>query len=241
MIKHYRSDAAILHALHQENPRMSLKTAEKSIQQVRAQIRSDYPTNPADIISVHSVRYGAHINQLLKTEELPYAQVLSGKISHQEWQASRKNKMRAYSTALDSMAQMENLLQIGNEPFQIDINENVDINLDEKKPKYDFSKLTFPEQVELMELIGLCRKDHHEPEGVQIINSEHEEITNLETTVINSAVNIDLIQLEPPAVTVDHVIKDPSAKLKENLFRIAAQRFKEIGGNLDDTEKKYLS
>jgi hypothetical protein len=239
-LKYMRGQSQIVMLLKQQFPGLKLKTAERFIRQCEKELTSEHSQDILFTKGLHLVRYYNTINWLLKIEELPFGQVLLGKISHQQWLASRNRKSKACHNVLDTMQQAETLIGIHNESFTVEINEDIDVTVNKKKPNYDWSKLTFEEMVELMELVRMSRSDYNEPESVQVQNTEQQEIIDGKATVLNPEVNIDLIQLEQPEISANEMVKDPGVRLRESLFKIAAKKFQEIGANLDDKEKEYL-
>jgi len=219
-------------------------------------IQNEYLKDAKSITAIHEQRYDRIISENLKIEELDQKDIVShdgelivdgeGNISEKQgitfaqWQASRNRKTKAYDDVLDTLQQKENLLQLVNLNLEIDINEEIDINLHDKKSMYDTSKLTFEEQVELLQLMKKARKGNKEIQSITEIESEVHITEDVIAEVLPA--NIEQIKQVPAPVEIqdNSAPFDPTRKLRENLAKLAARKLKEAGGNLDSDEKKLL-
>ncbi|MGZ5135199.1 MAG: hypothetical protein ACXWCG_08615 [Flavitalea sp.] len=77
-------------------------------------------------------------------------------ITIEQWQQSGNRKIKAYDETLISLQPKGNILGMHSPTFTYDIKENVElkINLTEKEDQeYDFTLLTFEEQMELYYIV----------------------------------------------------------------------------------------
>jgi hypothetical protein len=224
----------------------SISSLDKIIEHANALIRSEFSSKAKDIQVLHTRRYNENINNLLKIEELNQDDIDSdkeGEITYEAWLNSRNKKIKAYDECIKSMMQKENLLQMNSDSFVFEINEEVNVEVKETKPKYDFSKLTLEEQVELYELVKLARVGDNEMHS--IIERKRDEVVETIDVVaeVVQTTNIDQIEQKhtSPEVPKLPFVVDPTAKLKEMLKREAAKKLQEIGSHLDEKEKFYLN
>lgn len=206
-------------------------------------------TGKEQVKMIHVRRYNRQINRLLATEELDFDKIsvdkdgdLIGEYSYDEWFASREKKKTNYWNAIAALQQKEKVLQFHNDGFEFEINTEENVNVVDKKPKYDVTKLTFEEQLELYELMKKAKKGENELLSVvESVKSLSQEVQDAEAVVIPPA-NIEQIAHEKLEVVVEKptFVIDPTARLKERMKQIAARTLQGIGGHLDDTEKRFL-
>jgi hypothetical protein len=158
---------------------------------------------------------------------------------------SREKKIKACYQVLETMFQKERLLQIHNKNFNFNINTTETIKeVKVTKSIPDLHKLTFEEQVELYEIMMEAKEDENEMISVKVVNQETKTtITeDIEAEVIEPA-NVELIkqeEIKPEVIKKPLDNFDPTARLRESLAKIAAQKLKDAGANLDHHEQKHL-
>jgi hypothetical protein len=197
--------------------------------------------NSIEVIPIHTERYNRQIARLLAFEDYTKEDLRKG-IDKAEYYKAREQKIRAYSDAINTMIQKERILQFHNSGFQLEvIEEKVEIR--KSKDALDFDKLTVEELVKLLNLIQKTKSDTKYLAPI-ILNNSISRIEQVqEKRELNEPVNIELIKHEDPPENMDMSLPfkiDPVIKLKENLNKIAANRFKEVGGNLDKEEERLI-
>lgn len=223
--------------------------AQGIVSKAKSTIMQEFSHLAKDIQVLHTKRYNENIEMLLAVEELDRSRIDNGgsdSITFEQWQESRNRKMKAYDEALRTIQQKENLLGIHSETFTFDIDEQIDVTFDAKpqdKPKWDTSKLTLEELVELYEYIKICRVNDQEIKSIVPLDRDESVIEIHGEVVQDQEPNIKLIeQKHIPSPEEDIIgVTDPTSKLKELLRKQAALAFKNAGGNLDDQEKGYLN
>lgn len=204
-------------------------------------VKNEYDRKVTDIWNLHSTRYRKQISRLLATEELEERNIAIS-CTYEEWQASRQKKIKAYDQALTTMKQLENLCLIHHESI-LEINDDTQINIDETKQKINLTKLTFDEQLELLQLMQKARIDNNELKSVSeaILSSVLEDENILQ--LIPEEPNVGQIKQEEiePQPNAPAFNSNPTKKLIENLKRIAAQKFRDAGGKLNETEEGLLN
>jgi hypothetical protein len=214
-----------------------------------AEISNEYFNKQSQVISIHSKRYSKQLKKLLAVEELPQDKIDSaeeGGISYEDWMKSREKKIKSCYQTLETMFQKERVLGIHNKNFNFNINTEETIKeVTTKKSVPKLDNLTFDEMVEYYELMMLAKEDENEMISVKIVNQETKvDVTeDIEAEVIEQA-NVELIKQEtPPEVNIVKPLDnfDPTARLRESLAKIAAEKLKGAGANLDIHEQKHLN
>lgn len=226
---------------------LTVAEAHQIIKKSRNHISNEYLHIARDIVSVHTARYDAEITRLLSIEELPESRINNGEedsITHEAWLQSRNIKIQAYHDALQCMKQKEQLLQLHEDTFVLNVEEQIDLTFKvrEEKPNYDMSKLTTEELIEFYELIKLCRQNA----DVQEIkyNDHSQEVETVDAEIIDEGdPNVSIIRHQ--SISNEHKQEgsdsDHTAKLKEVLKRQAALAFRDAGASLSDEEKLFLN
>jgi hypothetical protein len=221
--------------------------ADEIIAEATRIISEDHLTKAADIKLLHLKRYDRTITRLLSTTELS-ADLIDqppgkGGITYERWLASRNKKIKAYNDCIDTMQQKENLMQLFTNTLTIDENQDITFKMAESKPepKFNISRLSFKESLELSEIFKKAKVGENEPLGVREVNREE----NFTQAVVTEAevlpANIEQIQqVQLPALLIDNVTTDPLLKLKARIKIMAAQKILEAGGHLDEEEKRLL-
>lgn len=189
----------------------------------------EYSNKTKSIQAIHVKRYNSTIREKLETEELDQSSigdVEEGGITWEDWIKSRQRKIAAFMICIDTMFRKEKCLQMHSKTFVVEINEEIEINLS-KKPKLDIAKLSFTDQIELLELIQKSKKGVEELMSVSepIVNPEND-IVDTEAEVVGTKVNIEGIKHEAPEVPkyTGELVADPSLKLKQALVKLAANK-----------------
>lgn len=209
-------------------------------------LTTDQYQKSTELTAIHVSRYNTTINRLLAVEELDQELIDSeeeGGISYETWMKSREKKIKAYLQCIDTMIQKESLLQYHNKDFTFDVNIDETIEIKEVKPKYDVSKLTFEEQLELYGIIRECKKDENQLASVlEVVREQKTETIDVEHQVIEQA-NIE--QIKQKEIEPEHYVSpvtqfDPTILLRKKLKEAAAREIQRVGGNLTEEEKKHL-
>lgn len=215
------------------------------ISEAAAIVTQSYFNTGKDIRLLHLKRYNKEINRLLNVSELDESDI--GKtITYKQFLSSRNRKIKAFDKALDSMNQLETLLGLSSITNTVDVNSEVTINVNEvNSKKYDFSKLTLEEKVELLELMQKAKLGRSEPGGVLETNIEQENIIeDIDSEIVPA--NVELIKQVAPTPSPEYKSQEKTSvdvlqKLKERLSVAVAKRFEAIGGNLDQKEKNIIA
>ena len=231
---------------HKEGSR-SEEAINEIFSEVNSHLSNDQFTKSEELTAIHLKRYNNTINKLLATEELSQDDIDSeeeGGISYETWQRSRDKKIRAYYQAIETMVQKETLLQYHNKDFTVEVNIKENIEVNEKKEKWvNVDKLTFEEQLELYELIKLCKKDDNVLQSVTEAARKEDNVTeDIEHEIIEE-VNIEQIKREelPPPVYISPVTNfDPTVLLRKKLKEMAAKEMTRAGAKLTEEENKHL-
>jgi hypothetical protein len=141
------------------------------------------------------------------------------------------------------MIQKERILQFHTSGFQIEvIDERIKVR--QGKAPYDVSKLSFEEQVKLLRLMQKAKENQNFIAPIDTSNALIEVGQLEKVQEVNEVTNIDLIKHEEAPESTELILPskiDPVSRLKENVNRITANRFKEAGGNLDKDEMRFIS
>lgn len=194
-----------------------------------------------EIIPIHLFRYNQLINQLINVKEIKESEVDGSDITWDHFWEARNNKIRAYLDCIQTLIQKEELLQFHRKELKVEwnIEENILINQTEQ---YDFEKLSLDESVELLELIKLTKINEIVPVGVIQTNTASLAPNATESLIAQEKPNIELIKHETVTKVFETSInKNPTTRLQETLKRIAAEKMKEAGANLDDGEKQLIN
>lgn len=195
-----------------------------------------------EIIPIHIERYNRQIDRLLAITDYSKEELKLCFIDTREYYRAREQRIRAYSDCINTMIQKERVLQYHNSGFQLEvIDERIEIR--QVKTPYDISKLSFDEQVGLLQLMKKAKRDQNFIAPIAIGNAQLEVKQLEEVQEVNEVTNIDLIKHEAPAENTELILPfkiDPVTRLKENLNRLAANRFKEVGGKLDMEEERLI-
>lgn len=248
MMKDDRSDLYIKEQiLTASKKRISDSMLDRILKAARQQIITSQFNKANEIIPIHVARYDAMIKKLMAVEELEMTpedwanDSLEGMAKRFAYWESVKKKKKAYMDAVDTMVQKETLLQFHSSDFVIDINSEETVEERVVKPKFDVNKLTFEEQVELMNLFKKCRKDDEVVEGIVDTRASTIETSDL-SSQDTEQLNVELIGHEELYTLNESKspIKDPTSKLREAAQKAALRKIKEAGGNLTDEEQKLI-
>lgn len=218
------------------------------VRDARRQIKDSQITNRETIRGQHISLYNGQIKRLLATKDaddlLEEAKILGEDPPEgMDYFKLQQRKEIAYNEALNTMRQKEELLQYHAKDFEIDLNEETNITFKETALKVDISKLSFDEQLELLELGLASKKGEDELAGIKYLSEEEKsETVDAEFEVVAEIPNVTLIkQVDPEGEPVK--IRKPTGEVFNNLQaiinKVAAKKFGEVG-NLTDEEKKLL-
>jgi hypothetical protein len=209
-------------------------------------INNEYQRKIKNIVCIHTARYNREVTRLLNTTEIDEKLVGlpadKGGKSELQFLNSRKRKVKAFDRALNSMAAMEQLLNLGyGSKIEIDTIHNINITeaIPENK-QYDLSKLSFEELKELGEIQRTARGANKEIQSVtEVIRDEQQVTEDVEAIVLPP--NIESIKHEvlQPAPE-ERTFTDPLSKLKANIRAMAAKKLKDACANLDNDELDNL-
>jgi len=185
-------------------------------------INEEYVKKTASVTSIHVARYNRIIKDLIKTKELDKDDI-DDKITWEQWLEARNRKIKAFNDCLDTMLQKERCLQLHSKTFVIEINEEVNINVHSKPLKFDIKKLSFPDQLSLLQLIQKAKKGEPELISVSAAKEVDENVVDVEAVEVSSVLNVDEIAHTEPVVPKykGELVADPTAKLKAALAKIA--------------------
>jgi hypothetical protein len=215
---------------------------DRIITAANAEIGKEYFTKQSEITALHLKRYNKQIKKLREVKELDQDMIDSaeeGGISYEDWMKSREKKIKAVHNTFDTMFQKERLLGIHNKNFNFNFNQTETIKEVKTTKKIpNIHKLSFEQQVKLYELLMKAKEDENEMISVKVVNQETkvEHIEDIEAEVIEQA-NVELIKQEtvkelPAPKPLTNA--DPTARLRESLAKIAAEKLKKHGANLDN-------
>lgn len=194
-----------------------------------------------EIIPIHLFRYNQSINKLIDVKEIKESEVDEKEITWDDFWKARNNKIRAYLDCIQTLTQKEELLQFDRKELKVEWNVEEEITMKDTKPKIDINKLSFDEQVQLLELIKLTKVNELTPAGVIQTNTASLTPETTESLTMEGKPNIELIKHEAvKEVFKTPINNSPTARLKEALMRVAAMNLKEAGANLDEEEKKLI-
>ena len=195
-----------------------------------------------EVIPIHVERYNRQVKRLLSVQDYDKADLHRNDVDKREYYRAREEKIRAYNDCINTMIQKERVLQYHNSGFELEvIEEKVEIR--KAKDFYDITKLAFEEQVELLRLMQKAKRDQNFIAPIDTSNALIEVKQTEEIQEANEVTNIDLIKHEEPPESTELILPfkiDPVSKLKENLNKLAANRFKEVGGKLDQEEERLI-
>lgn len=195
------------------------------LNQAAAKISSEYSTNTLTLKAIHTKKYNDTINRLRQCEHLPKKGV-GVSYSYQDWRDSVNRKIKEFDECLDTILQKEKCLQMHNKTFVLEINEEVNINVYAKKTEPDFSKLSFAEQIECLDLIKKAKKGEEEVQSVSAAKTDLNTSQIQEVEVISTILNVDQIKHKEPLVPIyrGELVTDPTAKLRAALQKLAMEK-----------------
>lgn len=205
------------------------------IQEAHGIVFEQFSTQTEHIISLHTKRYDKQINSLLNKDYNQLALKIRFKV-----------KSTAYFDALDTLYQKEKLLNLHSKQTIIRFNQRNNINVNtvpEKKEKYDLSKLSFEEKVDFMKLVEKASPRNNVNTGVilrerkieeeEIIEIEHEDVTNIDLIEKENIIGKDVFVETPP-----RTMFDLQEKLRMTLQKVAQQELEKAGSKTVTNERK---
>lgn len=183
-------------------------------------ISTEYLRSETGVFNIHLERYTRDINSLFNK---------SYQESSEDWM-----KLKSYhqNLILEILEAKERLLGFHKAGFHITLNQqNIASVKKQSKQKYDISKLSWDEKLELMKLFDLTRRD---------------EIFSIQESKIEKAVEVqeaEVIEEEPNITRVKHKklspeeefvktytgLTDTFAKMKETFDNLAKQKLRDAG------------
>ena len=180
-------------------------------------VSTEYLRSETAVFNIHLERYNRDINTLFDKE-----------YSGEDWM---KVKNYHQYLILDILEAKEKLLGFHKSSFHITLNQKNTVSIKkEPKERYDISKLSWEEKLELVKLFELTRRDEVFDMQVNITKKE-EKVQDVE--IIEETPNIDKIKHKE--LPVEELVKnyrsltDTFAKMKETFDNIAKQKLKDAG------------
>jgi hypothetical protein len=206
-------------------------------------IVSDQFLKAQEIIPIHIMRYNQIVDRLMQVEDGEDKRAKGEEVDSETYWKLREKKIRAFNDAINTLYQKEDIKQYHNKDFTINLNIEEEVVVREVKPQWKVDKLSFEDQLELLELMKLSKKDENELLAI-IHSTEMEKVKteDVEAVVVEKANVEDIQQEQLPAPKVKSPISsaDPTIKLRESLQKLAAKQFKEVGGSLTEEEEKLI-
>jgi hypothetical protein len=194
-----------------------------------------------EVIPMHIQRYNNQIYRLLEVEDYTEDDLLTGKITKRQYYTARERKIKAYSDCIATIIQKEKVLQFHNTGFEFEVVEEK-IEIKETKTKFDPYLLTFDECLEMHKLIEEAKEQQNYLPPITVYDNVPETKLIDNDNMMAEVVNVELIKHEQPPVpnNIGSAKLDPIQKLKDSINRLAAKKFKEAGGTLDEDEEKLI-
>lgn len=194
-----------------------------------------------EIIPIHIFRYNRMINLLINTKDIEESEVDGEVITWDDFWKARNTKIRAYLDCIQTLTQKEELLQFHNKEFTVEWNLEETVEIKEKVSRPDFSKLSFDEKVELLELMKKAKLDENNLPAVIQTNEETKTDTVDVNHEVTDEVNITSIKHENVQEAFKASVQtDPKARLQEAIMKIAAKKLSQAGANLDENERRLI-
>lgn len=219
--------------------------------EANAEIVASQFSKAQEVIPLHIARYNRIIEKCLAVQDADdmyteeEAEEMLIENPKQYWYL-REKKVRAYSDAINTLIQKEELLQYHNKDFNIQINIEEETEINQIiRPSIDVSRLDFEEQLQLLELMKKAKKNDFDLLAITQGEQAKEEDKIIEAVVTSvPKANVEDIKIEKlPEPPVKSIVtaSDPTIRLRQSLALLAAQRFKEAGGQLTDDEEKLIN
>lgn len=204
---------------------MSIHSAGGYLSTGRAIIRNDFIKDRETTIGLHLRRYDKDIQQLLTIQPRT-----------SNFAKSNEIKTNAYIQLIDLLGQKEKLLGFHSRSFNIKINNETNVKVIQKSSKYDLTKLSVDEKLELMNLLNKAKILNKESIGI-IPNPKKliQEVQDVDyVDVTNESINIDSIEKfgEEKKYLPEKVVMpivDAKFKLAQALKERAQKAFIEAG------------
>jgi hypothetical protein len=218
-----------------------IRTIEK-----HGKIKSSFQqfTSVEEIIAIHLWHYNAQVNSLMKTKDIDESKVDGEIVTWKHFYAAREKKIRAYVDCLNTLGQKEELVQLINSNLTVEINTKNSIIIKDAEPKFNVTKLTFEEQLELYEGLKEARKvGDNLISVIQANTANKNEAVEVDNLIVETPNIQQIKQVQLPSVELKIPVTnfDPTIRLRQSLERLAAEKFKEVGGTLTEEEEKLIN
>lgn len=213
------------------------------VNEAHAYISQQQFNRSEEMIPIHLSRYNKQIQRLRAVEDYTAEDVARGITDWEGFYKAREKRIKAYLDCAATSLQKEELLGFHRKGFVLYYNRERTVEINNNTPTFNEEKLSFDEQVELLQLVRKARRDENELLAIITVNKEEEGVTiDVEHEEVETP-NVEQIKQETLPVPPKRSIitaNDPSIKLRESLKLLAAKKFNEIG-TLTEDEKKLLN
>lgn len=237
------SEGEIQRQLRKKYPKLTENQITSIVTTAVKQIVDNNFIAAEEIIPIHLNRYNKQIEELLAVKDADDLIAGSDEELHfdsKTYYQLRNKKIRAFSDCLNAMRQKEELLQLHDINFTLNLNSEERIIIQDRKPEINLNKLTLEEQVELYNLLKKCRIDVSEVIGIKT-NAQVVEDIPIEEVNLSDMPNINFIKTE---VLQEEVIeekrKDPTREIQKSLLIENIKKLKAAGANLTDEENELI-
>lgn len=218
------------------SPEYSPDQITEAVQEAVIILQTDHFTNSQNILILHTKRYQKDINRLLNFPSYPENKNPSAK----QILATKERKIKAYLRCIDTMGQLEALLNLTtSDGLSLEINNEVQVKIQkpEEPSPYDLSRLSFEERVELNHIFDRAKVGTYENRAITPANNitDDQEVK----LIANAGADLQLVKQHTPEPEVAHQEAnslDPTSRLRESLRKLQAKKIREIGGHLDEQE-----
>jgi hypothetical protein len=220
------------------SPHAESKLAE-IISRAQLRLRLEYARDRRDIVSLHTARYNRQIRALINIDEQ----------LDTESEKYIFKKTKALHLLMDTLFQKEKLLGIHQRNFRIQINNDVNLTRRDKSiiSTLDLGKLSFTEQLELLDLLEKTKISAEEKMGIQEeLTDEYldpnEDIEEVEVVTEEEEPNVNKINLisskqDDRELGPANSLMDIEQKMKQALQKRVKQELGSKGAHFDEVEK----